>query len=118
LSLRLIPTLVMDGNAKEAIQFVREYSMPKSFISTVQDGNKVVINLSTKDVEKTKQIFGWLQHDGKVVAPLEEVPFSPTFGTVTDKFGVTFIIDRRQKLIKRVQTLIVLHSFFIYLLSC
>ena len=52
----------------------------------------VTINISVSEVEKTKQIFGALKQGGKVIAPLEEVPFSPAFGTVTDKYGVTFII--------------------------
>ncbi|MES9683847.1 hypothetical protein CN514_22400 [Bacillus sp. AFS001701] len=53
---------------------------------------EVTINLSIDSVEKTKRIFNSLQQDGHVIAPLEAVPFSPAFGTVTDKFGVTFIL--------------------------
>ncbi|PWA09266.1 hypothetical protein DCC39_13260 [Pueribacillus theae] len=58
----------------------------------VQLGNQVAICISTKDVEKTKQIFEALQQDGQVNAPLEETPFSPAFANVTDKFGITFQI--------------------------
>ncbi|MFP5110983.1 VOC family protein [Bacillaceae bacterium C204] len=62
-------------------------------LTTHHNGNSVVtINISINDVGKTKQIFGILQQGGKVIAPLEEVPFSPAFGTVKDKFGVTFIL--------------------------
>ncbi|MEE6449198.1 VOC family protein [Gottfriedia acidiceleris] len=53
---------------------------------------EVTINLSIDSVEKTKRIFNSLQQDGHIIAPLEAVPFSPAFGTVTDKFGVTFIL--------------------------
>ncbi|MEH7451920.1 VOC family protein [Gottfriedia acidiceleris] len=53
---------------------------------------EVTINLSIDSVENTKRIFNSLQQDGHVIAPLEAVPFSPAFGTVTDKFGVTFIL--------------------------
>jgi len=53
---------------------------------------EVTINLSIDSIEKTKRIFNSLQQDGHVIAPLEAVPFSPAFGTVTDKFGVTFIL--------------------------
>ncbi|WP_374717664.1 VOC family protein [Neobacillus sp.] len=52
----------------------------------------VTINISINDVRRTKKIFEILQQEGKVIAPLEEVPFSPAFGTVMDKFGVTFIL--------------------------
>jgi PhnB protein len=66
----------------------------KEKVLTIRHNGDVVvtINISTDDVEKTKQIFGALQPGGKVIAPLEEVPFSPAFGTVTDKLGVTFIL--------------------------
>ncbi|PGL66786.1 VOC family protein [Bacillus sp. AFS055030] len=53
---------------------------------------EVTINLSIDSVEKTKRIFKSLQQGGHVIAPLESVPFSPAFGTVTDQFGVTFIL--------------------------
>jgi PhnB protein len=66
---------------------------PEKMLSIRQNGDAVVtINIAIRDVEKTKQIFAALQQGGKVIAPLEAVPFSPAFGTVTDKFGVTFII--------------------------
>lgn len=52
----------------------------------------VTLNLSIRDVEQTKRIFGALEDGGEVIAPLERVPFSPAFGTVMDKFGVTFIL--------------------------
>ncbi|WP_176545175.1 VOC family protein [Bacillus sp. AFS041924] len=53
---------------------------------------EVTINLSIDHVEKTRRIFNSLQQGGNVIAPLESVPFSPAFGTVRDKFGVTFIL--------------------------
>jgi PhnB protein len=53
---------------------------------------EVTINLSISNAETTRQIFNDLQKEGKVIAPLEAVPFSPAFGTVMDKFGVTFIL--------------------------
>jgi PhnB protein len=52
----------------------------------------VALSITIRDAEKTRRIFGALQQGGTVIAPLEEVPFSPAFGTVTDQFGVTFIL--------------------------
>jgi PhnB protein len=71
---------VPDGNTKQ--------------VHSVQhnDNAVVTINISINNAERTKQIFESLQQGGTVIAPLEEVPFSPAFGTVTDKFGVTFIL--------------------------
>ena len=60
---------------------------------SIQNGNAVVtINIFLDNEGETRQIFEILQQDGKIIAPLEKVPFSPAFGTVTDKFGVTFIL--------------------------
>jgi PhnB protein len=58
----------------------------------IQSGNQLTICISTNDVETTKQIFEALQQGGQVRNPLEETPFSPAFGSVTDKFGITFTI--------------------------
>ncbi len=53
---------------------------------------EVTLSLSIGSAETTRKIFQELQQEGKVIAPLEVVPFSPAFGTVRDKFGVTFIL--------------------------
>ncbi|MFC4619041.1 VOC family protein [Camelliibacillus cellulosilyticus] len=58
----------------------------------VKTGNQVQITISTKDANEARQIFEALKQDGRVNAELEETPFSPAFGNVTDKFGVTFQI--------------------------
>lgn len=60
--------------------------------SPIQKGNQVMMSLSTNDIDESKRIFEALQQDGKVNQPLGETPFSPAFGNVTDKFGVTFQI--------------------------
>ncbi|MFM1654810.1 VOC family protein [Brevibacillus sp. B_LB10_24] len=135
MTLRLIPYLVMDGNAREAIQFYEKAlgaqvlfsqtfgempedagSLPSEdvkerishamvkvgetdlmFSDTFpgqphQSGNQVTICISTDDKEKSKQFFEALQDGGQVGMPLQETFFSPAYGIVTDKFGVTFQI--------------------------
>jgi PhnB protein len=135
MTLRLTPYLVMDGNAKEAIQFYEkaldakllfyqtfgempenpEFPIPADAKERVahamlkvgetdlmfsdtfpgqphQSGNQVTICISTNDKEKSKQIYETLQQDGQVNMPLQETHFSPAYGIVTDKFGVTFQI--------------------------
>jgi PhnB protein len=59
---------------------------------TSQTGDQVTICISSDDVERSKQIFESLQQDGQVKIPLAETFFSPAYGIVTDKFGVTFQI--------------------------
>ncbi|MFC0274998.1 VOC family protein [Metabacillus herbersteinensis] len=60
--------------------------------SPIQKGKQVTICITSNDVEKSKRIFEALRQDGQVNMPLEETSFSPAFGDVTDKFGVTFQI--------------------------
>lgn len=59
---------------------------------TSQIGNQVTICISSKDAEKSKHIFDSLQQDGQVKMPFQETFFSPGYGIVTDKFGITFQI--------------------------
>ncbi|MOA47792.1 hypothetical protein D3C78_1704620 [compost metagenome] len=60
--------------------------------TSIQSGKQVTICITISDVEKSKEIFEALSKDGKVNMPLEATSFSPAFGDVTDKFGVTFQI--------------------------
>lgn len=135
MALRLTPYLMMNGNAKEAIQFYEqalgaktlfsqtfgempenpEFPLPeeaKGLVSHAmlkvgetdlmfsdtfpgqasQSGNQVTICISTDDPEKSKQIYDALQQGGQVKMPLQATFFSPAYGIVTDKFGITFQI--------------------------
>jgi PhnB protein len=58
----------------------------------IESGKRVTICITTNEVEKSKKIFEALQQGGHVNLPFKEEPFSPGFGDVTDKFGVTFQI--------------------------
>ncbi|MCA0983468.1 VOC family protein [Halobacillus yeomjeoni] len=57
-----------------------------------QEGNLVTICVTFDDVEKARQIFENLQDGGQVEMPLSEMGFSPAYGVIKDKFGVTFQI--------------------------
>lgn len=45
------------------------------------------------DVEKSKEVFAKLLEGGQAVMPLQETFFSPSYGQVTDKFGVTWHVS-------------------------
>lgn len=60
--------------------------------SHMADGKKVTICITTNEVEKSKRIYEALLEGGQVNMPFQEEAFSPGFGDVTDKFGVTFQI--------------------------
>lgn len=59
---------------------------------SIPTGKRVTICITTNKVEKSKRIFEALREDGQVNMPFKEEVFSPGFGDVTDKFGVTFQI--------------------------
>jgi PhnB protein len=133
MSIQFNSFIMMNGNAKEAIQFYEKSLEAKVlFIQTVgegpqnpdfpitteekariahsvlkvgdseimvsdnppglhiQSGNQVTICISTSDMEKTKQFYDELLEGGQVITALEETYFSPAYGMVKDKFGVTF----------------------------
>ncbi|MCA1293218.1 VOC family protein [Paenibacillus sp. alder61] len=60
--------------------------------SPIANGKRVTICITTNDVEKSRQIYEALRQGGHVNLPFQEETFSPGFGDVTDKFGVTFQI--------------------------
>ncbi|AHM65496.1 MULTISPECIES: VOC family protein [Paenibacillus] len=133
MSKRLIPYIMMDGNAKEAIEFYEKAldaqllfiqtfgEMPENpdfpipaevkervghatlkvgetelmFSDTFpgspfSSGNQVSICITTDSVEQAQKMFDALQQGGQVGMPLQATHFSPAYGNVTDKFGVTF----------------------------
>lgn len=62
-----------------------------------QSGSQITICISTDDKEKATRIYEALKQDGQVNMPLQETFFSPAYGIVTDKFGVTFQINTEGK---------------------
>ncbi|MBY0161903.1 VOC family protein [Paenibacillus lautus] len=55
-------------------------------------GKQVNICITIADKEKAQKYYEALKEGGQVDHPLQEVYFSPAYGMVTDKFGVTFQI--------------------------
>lgn len=59
---------------------------------SIPKGDQVTICIVSDDVEKSKRIFDALQDGGQVHMPLQETHFSPAYGNVKDKYGITFQI--------------------------
>ncbi|MCY9695686.1 VOC family protein [Paenibacillus alginolyticus] len=59
---------------------------------TVQKGDNVTICITSKDKEKSQKFYNALKDGGQVIMELQETHFSPSYGQVKDKFGVTFQI--------------------------
>lgn len=62
-----------------------------------QLGEQVSIALIIDDAEQTRTIFDKLADGGTVGMPLQETFWSPLYGNVTDKFGVTWQISTEAK---------------------
>lgn len=58
-----------------------------------QVGSHITIAVNIGDVEKTKEVFEKLQIGGNVEMQLQETFWSPLYGQVTDKFGVTWQVS-------------------------
>lgn len=50
------------------------------------------LTLSVEDEAAAGRCFGALAEDGKVMMPLNRTFFSPSFGMLVDRFGVTWLI--------------------------
>lgn len=135
MSLQSIPYILMNGRAKEAIEYYKEslnakvvfqqtfgegpidelanlkeeekdliahsvllIGESKIMIADIipelpfKNGNQVSICITTSDIKEAKQLYENLRKDGKVIIALNKVHFSPAWGMITDKFGVTFQI--------------------------
>ncbi len=55
-----------------------------------QIGSQVTICITLNNADQAHQVFESLQDGGQVSMPLQKTDFSPAYGVVTDKFGVTF----------------------------
>jgi len=56
----------------------------------LERGDQVNICLTVKEVSEAERIYDALRSEGKVLLPLQPLYFSPAYGMVTDRFGVTF----------------------------
>lgn len=59
-------------------------------------GDRVQICITSPDAGTSERFFDALTQGGQVIFPLQKVHFSPAYGMVTDKFGVTFQIFTRR----------------------
>ncbi|GGF66265.1 VOC family protein [Paenibacillus albidus] len=54
------------------------------------EGTRLTLCITTDDAQTTRVFYENLQEGGTILHPLEQTYFSPAYGMVTDKFGVTF----------------------------
>jgi PhnB protein len=57
-----------------------------------QKGNNVQIALTSTDADTARKLFDALSEGAQVHMPLQQTFFSPAYGQLTDKYGVTWQI--------------------------
>lgn len=58
-----------------------------------QAGETVQIAIHPTDEARAREIFAALEDGGQAVMPLQKTDWSPLYGIVKDKFGVTFQVN-------------------------
>lgn len=56
-------------------------------------GSQVDVAILLNDVEQSKEVFGKLAKEGEAVMPIQETFWSPSYGQVKDKYGITWQIS-------------------------
>lgn len=64
---------------------------------TMTFGDAVNISISLDSVEKGEKVFNALSVGGKVDMPFEKQFWGATFGSFTDKFGVSWMVNAEKK---------------------
>ncbi|PIC63740.1 hypothetical protein CSV79_10400 [Sporosarcina sp. P13] len=58
-----------------------------------QPGNSIQLAIHPKEKARAEGIFAALADGGQVIMPLQKTDWSPLYGQVKDKFGVTFQVN-------------------------
>jgi len=58
-----------------------------------QLGDQITIAVNISNAEKSKEVFEKLQDGGNVIMELQPTFWSPSYGQVTDKFGITWQVS-------------------------
>ncbi|MBB3129638.1 PhnB protein [Paenibacillus rhizosphaerae] len=61
-----------------------------------QLGDQLSIAITSKDSERLQSVFAGLSDGGQVLMELQETFWSPAFGMVRDKFGITWQVSTEQ----------------------
>ena len=74
---------------KESIVLMGSDMMGNNVVS----GNSISLCINCSSDEEVNSFFDSLSKDGKIVEPLHQSFWGATFGSLTDKFGITWIFN-------------------------
>lgn len=66
---------------------------PSSMVAQIGDGSQISFTLSGDDEALLRGYWEKLSDGATISAPLEASPWGDTFGQLTDKFGVEWMVD-------------------------
>ncbi|AWB44684.1 hypothetical protein DCC85_10950 [Paenibacillus sp. CAA11] len=58
-----------------------------------QPGNAIQIAIHFTEESRAKEVFAALEDGGQVIMPLQTTEWSPLYGIVKDKYGITFQVN-------------------------
>lgn len=70
---------------------------PESMGFSLTKGNNVFINLEPDTKEEAKNLFAKLSEGGTIGMPLQDMFWGATFGSLTDKFGIQWMVNCENK---------------------
>jgi PhnB protein len=70
---------------------------PESMGFTVVPGNNMYINLEPDTRAETEKLFNGLAEGGKIETPLQVMFWGDYYGSLTDKFGITWMFNCSEK---------------------
>ncbi len=70
---------------------------PESMGFTLKEGNNVYINLMPDTRAETDKLFNALSAGGKVDMPMQDMFWGDYFGSLTDKFGIQWMLNCSEK---------------------
>jgi PhnB protein len=73
--------------------FLMGTDAPESMGFTVNFGNNVYINLQPDTRDETKRLYDALSVGGNVTMELQDMFWGDYFGSVTDKYGVQWMVN-------------------------
>ena len=83
--------LIMHSTLKsDDLSFMASDAQPNSDLVV---GTNVMLSIAGADVEKITGYFNGLAEGGTITTPLEKMFWGDTFGALTDKFGIHWIVN-------------------------
>lgn len=83
------PTDVMHARLDGGLVVLMASDSPMASSKTA----KVELSISGSDDKKLREVFDKLAAGGKIRMPLEKAPWGDTFGSLSDKYGVDWLIN-------------------------